>query len=76
MMKFRPLLWPTLFAVPAFLTLLWLGTWQLQRLEWKNNLITSFENRSAAAPIALPMAGDVTDELEFRRLALDGDFDN
>jgi surfeit locus 1 family protein len=76
MMKFRPLLWPTLFAVPAFLTLLWLGTWQLQRLEWKNNLITSFENRSAAAPIALPMAGDVTDELEFRRLALDGEFDN
>ena len=38
-MKLRPLFWPTAVALPALLVLLWLGTWQVQRLEWKNQLI-------------------------------------
>ena len=74
-MQFRPLLWPTLFALPALLVLLWLGTWQLQRLEWKNQLIADFESRATAAPIDLPW-GDVGPEMEFRRLALTGSFDH
>jgi len=74
-MQFRPLLWPTLFALPALLVLLWLGTWQLQRLEWKNQLIADFESRATTAPIDLPW-GDVGPEMEFRRLALTGSFDH
>lgn len=74
-MQFRPLLWPTLFALPALLVLLWLGTWQVQRLEWKNQLIEDFESRATAAPIDLP-SGDVGPEMEFRRLALTGSFDH
>ena len=63
-------------ALPALVTLLWLGTWQLQRLEWKNDLISSFEARSSAAPITLPLAASVTDEMEFRHLQLVGEFDH
>ena len=75
-MTFRPFLWLTVVALPALVTLLWLGTWQLQRLEWKNDLIISFEARSSAAPITLPLAASVTDEMEFRRLQLVGEFDH
>lgn len=75
-MTFRPLFWLTVVALPAFVTLLWLGTWQLQRLEWKNNLISSFEARSAATPIDLPLVDDITAEMEFRRLQLVGVFDH
>ena len=32
-------LWPTLFTVPVFIILLCLGTWQVQRLHWKEDLI-------------------------------------
>ena len=36
---FRPTLWSTIFAFIGFIFLLSLGTWQLDRLKWKNNLI-------------------------------------
>ena len=32
----------------------WAWSWQLQRLQWKNDLIASFESRAAAPPIAVP----------------------
>ena len=76
MIRLRPLLWPTFFALPTLLILLALGTWQVQRLEWKNDLIASFEQRSSAPPIELPLAGEVTADLEFRRLRLVGSFDH
>jgi len=76
MMHFRPLFWPTFFALPAFIVLLGLGTWQMQRLEWKNDLIASFEERASAPPIALPLADAMSPEMEFRRLSRVGSFDH
>ena len=73
-MKFRPFLWLTIVTLPALLVLIGLGSWQLQRLQWKNDLISSFEARSAADPIAIPAATAELDDLEFRSLALDGVF--
>jgi len=75
LMTFRPLLWPTFFALPALLILLALGTWQVQRLEWKNQLIHDFETRATADPIELPV-GAVSPDMEFRRLSLTGEFDH
>lgn len=37
--KFHFRVWPTLMAIVMFITLCGLGTWQLQRLTWKENLI-------------------------------------
>jgi surfeit locus 1 family protein len=37
----------------AFITLLALGTWQVQRLHWKENLIATIEARRSAAPLTL-----------------------
>lgn len=74
MVKFRPFFWLSVVAIPAFAVLLMLGTWQLQRLQWKNDIISSFEARSLAPAIAPPAADMLTDNYEFRRLELVGSF--
>ena len=48
MRGFRPRLWPTLLTVPALLVLLGLGTWQVQRLHWKEALIAERQAGLAA----------------------------
>ena len=55
MSRFRPQLAPTLFTIPVVLVCVALGTWQLQRLEWKRELIAQREAGVAAAP-AMPTA--------------------
>lgn len=70
-MTFRPRLWPTLIALPALALLLALGFWQLERREWKQDLLAELESRQAAAPIALPQRLD-PQALEFRRVRLRG----
>lgn len=40
-----------------------LGTWQLQRMEWKTELLAAIDERMLAAPVSLPVALDpVTDK--------------
>ncbi|MBB5517949.1 SURF1 family protein [Amphiplicatus metriothermophilus] len=57
--RFRPVL--TVFVAIALAALIALGTWQLQRREWKLDLIAQVEARTQAAPIpfeeALARAG-------------------
>ena len=74
MIQFRPLFWLTVVTVPALVTLILLGSWQLQRLQWKNDLIDRFEARIAAPSVSPPSADSVTPEDEFTRLALVGEF--
>lgn len=70
---FRPRLWPTLIALPAFLVLIGLGLWQLDRLAWKEGLIQELSQRMAADPVPLPL--DLADPaLEFRRVTVTGHF--
>lgn len=52
--KLRALFVPGLFTLLGLAILVALGTWQLQRLAWKNELIDRVEERLAAAPIAAP----------------------
>ena len=61
-------------ALPALLVLVGLGTWQLGRLQWKNDLIDSFEARIAAPPVTVPAGGAAIDPIEFRQLDLTGRF--
>lgn len=42
-----------LFGIVGFVTLLGLGTWQLQRLHWKEGLLATIEARRTAAPLPL-----------------------
>lgn len=78
-MTFRPTFWPTVFTVPALLVLLGLGTWQVERLRWKEGLIAERTARTTAVPIDLPAAGTVLSpealaELDYRRATATGRF--
>ena len=56
-----------------------LGTWQVQRLQWKTALIDQVRDGAATPPLTLEAVIDRTDEidtLEYRRLALRGEFDH
>ncbi len=71
----RPrLMWPTIMTLPAFIALLALGTWQLQRLEWKDALIAERRAQVMAPPIVLPAEISDPAALEYRPVRLSGRF--
>ena len=70
-MRFRPLLWPTIVTIPALIILLMLGTWQVNRLQWKTALIDEFKARSTAEAIYPSFHGA---PIEFQRVSLEGRF--
>ena len=72
--RFRPGLWATLCTLAAFVVLIWLGTWQVQRLAWKEGLIAERQAGLAAPPLNLPAVIADPEVLEHRRAALAGSF--
>ncbi|MBM3545860.1 MAG: SURF1 family protein [Alphaproteobacteria bacterium] len=74
--RFRPTFWPTLISVPALLVLLALGTWQMQRLAWKEDIIRAFSERVSADPLTTAPAGQSLAEIEYRRVKLSGHYVN
>lgn len=60
-------------ALAAFAVLIALGTWQVQRLHWKEGLIATIDARSHAEPVPfLDIAG--RDDVEYLRVRLSGRF--
>jgi surfeit locus 1 family protein len=53
-----------------------LGTWQVQRLDWKTNLIAKFEDRLVKDPLPLPpvMDPDAISNFDYRRVLATGRF--
>lgn len=47
-----------IFAAAGAAILLWLGAWQLQRLDWKRDILTRIETTIAGDPIPLPATPD------------------
>src|SRR5207302_3524646 len=68
------LLVPVLIVLAAFVGLIGLGSWQLDRKAWKEALIESLEHRLSADPVSIPPRADwlaLTAETdEFRRVVL------
>lgn len=56
----------------AFLTFVGLGAWQIERLQWKQDLIARVDARIHADPIAPPEAATMEDE--YRRIRLTGTY--
>jgi surfeit locus 1 family protein len=73
---FRPLFWPTVSASILLIVLLGLGTWQLERLQWKEGLIAERAAAIAAPPIAVPRDLATARRMEFRHVAATGTFLN
>jgi len=70
----RSLLIPGILALAGFIVLIGLGTWQLERKSWKENLIETLTSRLKAEPGVLPAAADWpllnADNAEFNRVRL------
>jgi surfeit locus 1 family protein len=70
----------TLLALAAaFLILIGLGTWQVERLSWKEGLIAEIEARRTAPPIsAVQAAADVAGgiDVDYRAISVTGRYDH
>lgn len=65
--------WPTLVTTLLLAVLIGLGSWQVRRLQWKENLIATMEQRMAAAPIDLASLS-FANEVNYRRVSVSGRF--
>ncbi|MFZ5792247.1 MAG: SURF1 family protein [Pseudomonadota bacterium] len=74
--RFRPKPGATIAAGIAFLILIALGVWQIERLGWKENLIAERHERSTAPAIELPAPGADISQLDFRHARAEGTFDH
>ena len=75
MIRFRPLLGPSLWFLPGFVLLVGLGVWQIQRLHEKEALIASVESGLHAPPVPLPQAlSEGADAFEWRPVKVSGHF--
>ena len=73
--KFKPKPLSTLITLVLFATLIGLGTWQIQRLHWKENLLASIHDNMAQKAVPMPETIDDTAAWQFRRVTLAGTFD-
>lgn len=64
----------TLGSLVAFAVLCGLGTWQIQRLHWKEGLIAERTAATSGAPVALPRSLDDARSLDFHRIEARGQF--
>jgi len=74
MRDFKPSFWPTVFSLPAFLVMIGLGVWQLQRMEWKNDLIARLQTRMTMPALDAPGVGADPRAAEYRKVRLTGTF--
>jgi surfeit locus 1 family protein len=78
-MRTRGLLFLTVLSAGALVLLIGLGVWQLQRLQWKEGLITEIIARVHAKPISLDDAvakARAGEDVRYLRVRVDGKFDN
>ncbi len=72
--RFQPTFWSSVCALAGVAVLLGLGTWQLQRLGWKENLIDERVSRSQGPAMALPVEISDPGALEFTKVRVTGSF--
>ncbi len=67
----RNIIFPLLLGIAGCAVLISLGTWQVQRLAWKEGILAEINARLAMEPA--PLSFDMTEEDdEYRRVALQG----
>ena len=73
---FKPSLWLTIFTIPSFIILLILGSWQVQRLGWKSDLISEYNNNFEKQPVTIDEVLKDSLNYKFRKVLVKGEFDN
>ena len=77
MIRLRPALWPTLVSLPILVLSLSLGIWQLERREWKRDILDRIAASQAAPPMTLDqlVSGDPLRH-EYGRVTVAGTFEH
>lgn len=78
-MRLRPLVWPTIFTVPALALMMGLGVWQLERLRWKQELITEVNAGLRMTPAQMDAIEDAAargERVAYRTVIAAGQFDH
>ena len=72
---FKPTLWPTVVTLLLLVLMTGLGLWQLERADWKQELVDTHEGRTRLSPIALRPGAEINDEVQYRRVFARGYYD-
>ena len=67
----RKIFFPILFGIAGCAVLIALGTWQVQRLAWKEDILANIDARLAQAPTAIDLTM-TEDADEYRRVTVSG----
>ena len=67
----RKIFFPILFGIAGCAVLIALGTWQVQRLAWKEGILANIDARLAQAPTAIDLTM-TEDADEYRRVTVSG----
>lgn len=73
-LRAKGLLWPTLTLLVCLPILIGLGTWQLQRREWKNALLVEIQSGFKSQPIELQSVKDWATLKEYQPVIARGSF--
>ncbi|RMD89655.1 MAG: SURF1 family protein [Alphaproteobacteria bacterium] len=74
--RFRPGIGASVLTLLGLALLIGLGTWQLQRLAWKQALLAEIAARTTAAPVTLPARIAEPQDWRYRRVTVSGHFDH
>jgi surfeit locus 1 family protein len=79
-LRLKALLWPAIFTLAAGTILIGLGIWQLERLQWKEDLIAQIDTRSTMPPQPLPPLADwgslAPEDYDYRHVEAEGTFEH
>lgn len=65
---------PIFFTIAGVLVLLGLGTWQVQRLQWKNAMVAQIDAQSALPPVVMPQQVEDISAMTYARVRLWGKY--
>lgn len=72
--RFQPKTVPSLIAGAMFIVLIGLGMWQVERLAWKNEMISAIKEKMSMKPVPLPEKIKDPSSWEHRRVSMVGNF--
>jgi|AntRauTorcE11897_2_1112592.scaffolds.fasta_scaffold04370_8 surfeit locus 1 family protein len=73
-MIFKSGFWAGFFTLTGVVILVALGSWQVQRLQWKADVLTRIEARMNQPPAAMPEDIRDVDQWDYRRVSVTGRF--
>ena len=73
---FKPSFGLTVCTIPSFIILLLLGSWQIQRLSWKSDLISNYNINFGKNPISVEELFQNNEENKYRRVTIKGKYNH